>query len=127
MFGNNETGMVSPPKNEASKLRDASNSKIEAVRGHLMNVYDTMPSNANERALMIEINAKIYQLVSLIKNQQLDEDEIPNCFRASPDGCSVGFPIDPDTGRCPEFESMYEFGIHACGSCVNWRWSEDAF
>lgn len=36
-------------------------------------------------------------------------------------GCSVGYPINKETGRCSEFTSRYKYGMHTCESCTNWK------
>lgn len=53
--------------------RDEGNVKISEARRVLMEIYDLMPSNPNERGLISRINSSLYQLESLIKNQKCEE------------------------------------------------------
>jgi len=53
--------------------RDEGNIRVRNARSILMEVFDLMPSNTNERNLITNINHSLYQLEGLIKNQKCDE------------------------------------------------------
>jgi hypothetical protein len=68
-------GMVSTPSSASKRdsRRDEGSKKISEIQSSLMEIFDSMPSNPNERTLIVQINTALYRLESLVKNQPCDE------------------------------------------------------
>ncbi len=80
----------------------------------IFDIFFKTDANPDEGRLLVD-------LITLLKENGWVVEGSFGFREASLGGCSIGYPLDKETGRCSQFRSRYKFGMHACGSCTNYK------